>query len=226
MKRIVIALLLVLIAGTAGAQTIYDIQTGMVPENTIVQLANKTVVAVRYNGIYVSEAPHGMYNGIWVYGGNAFVGGFAEGDVVNIEGEYYEYFDLSEVDVQAGLVQLVSTGGPVPPPSVVPAAELVDPLTAEPWESCQITIPDQGYVTVLPSSYGEWFVTYGAGDVMFDDYWYDDSTVALDDCYEAATGILNYNFGSFKLEPFETGIDFCPVSTEESTFGGLKALYR
>ena len=226
MKRIVIALLLVLIAGTAGAQTIYDIQSGLVAENTVVQVANVTVVGVRYNGIYVSEAPHGMYNGIWVYGGNAFAGGFVEGDVVNIIGEYYEYFDLSEIDITAGEVIPVSTGGPVPAPSVVPASELVDPVTAEPWESCQITIPDQGYVTVLPSSYGEWFVGYVAGEIMFDDYWYDDSTVALDDCYEAATGILNFNFGDFKLEPFETGIDFCPVSTEESTFGGLKALYR
>ena len=109
MKRIVIALLLVLIAGTAGAQTIADIQTGLVPGNTLVQVTNVTVVGVRYNGIYVSEAPHGMYNGIWVYGGNAFAGGFAVGDVVHVEGEYYEYYDLSEIDVTAGNITLVAS---------------------------------------------------------------------------------------------------------------------
>lgn len=224
MKSIVIALLLVLIAGTAAAQTIFDIQTGLVPENTLVQVQNVTVTAVRYNGIFVAEAPYGEYNGIWVYA-NADLG-FAPGDIVSVQGEYYEYFGLSEIDVTAGLVQGVGAG-PVPVPSVVPAAVLVDPLTAEPWESCAITIPDQGTVMAPPPyDFGEWPVTYAEGDLIFDDFYYDDTTVMEGDCYDSVTGILFYSFGNFKMNPYEAGIEFCPVATDQETFGGLKALYR
>lgn len=223
MKRIVIALLLVLIASSAAAQTIYDIQTGLIPENTAVQVQNVTVTATRYNGIFVSEAPYGEYNSIWVYTGSDL--GFVPGDIVNIQGEYYEYYDLSEIDAGAGVV--VGAGsGPVPTPSIVPAAVLLDPVTAEPWESCAVTIPDQGYAVDVASSYGEWDVDYGLGLFLFDDYWFDASTVAAGDCYESVTGIIYYSFGSFRMNPFETGIDFCPVATDEQTFGSLKALYR
>jgi hypothetical protein len=224
MKRIAIALILVLMAGTAGAQTIFDIQTGLVPENTLVQVQNVTVTATRYNGIFVSEAPYGEYNSIWVYA-NADLG-FVPGDIVSIQGEYYEYFGLSEIDVTAGLVQAVGSG-PVPPPSVVPAGVLVDPATAEPWECCLITIPDQGTVNVPPPyDFGEWPVTYAEGDIIFDDFFYDDTTVMEGDCYDAVTGILYYSFGNFKMNPYADGIDFCPVATDQETFGGLKALYR
>jgi hypothetical protein len=222
MKRLVLAMLVLLIAAGANAQTIYDIQTGLVAENTQVQLVNVVVVAERYNGIYVSEAPHGAYNGMWVYSGAA--PGATVGDVVNIQGEYYEYYDLSEVDTQAGIIQVVGSAA-VPAPSVVPAAALVADYEA--WESCQITIPDMMTVTTAPSSYGEWFATTDGGEeIMFDDYWYDDTTVVLGDCYTSVTGCLNYNFSAFKLEVFADGITMCPVAEEVSTFGTVKSLFR
>jgi hypothetical protein len=228
MKRIVIALLLVLIASSAAAQTIYQIQTGEIAENTIVQVQNVTVTATRYNGIFISEPPFAEYNSIWVYTGDDL--GFVPGDIVNVQGEYYEYYDLSEIDAGAGVVAGVGTG-PVPVPAVVPAMVLLDPVTAEPWECCAVTIPDQGYAVDVASSYGEWDVDYGgggkvAGLLLFDDFWYDAGTVVAGDCYRSVTGIIYYSFGAYRMNPYETGIDFCPVATDEKTFGSFKALYR
>jgi len=223
MKRIAIALLLVLMASSAAGQTIFQMQTGVVPDHTIVQVQNVTVVATRYNGFYISEAPYGEYNSIWVYSGADL--GFVAGQILQLEGEYYEYYDLSEIDVSGGLAQAVGAG-PVPPPSVVPIAVLLDPVTAEPWESCPVTIPDEGVALTVASNYGEWDVGYTPGVFLFDDYWYDDSTVAVGDCYKSVTGIINFGFGVFRMNPYADGIEFCPVATDEQTFGNMKAMYR
>jgi len=222
MKRLVLVLLALLVATGVQAQTIADIQMGLVAENTQVQVMNVIVVGERYNGVFVAEAPYGAYNGIWVYTGSAPT--VTIGDVIQLQGEYYEYYDYSEIDVTAGIVQAVGTGA-LPAPSVVPAATYVaDP---EPWESCLITIPDQMAVTTAPNSYGEWFATTDGGEViMFDDYFYDDTTVLLDDCYSDVTGFLNYNFSAFKLEVLVDGITFCPVPDEASSFGAVKAIFR
>jgi len=223
MKSIVIALLLVLMAATAGAQTLYDINTGLVPQNTLVQVVNVTVTATRYNGFFCQEAPNAEYNGIWVYSGVDL--GFAPGDVVSLQGEYYNYYDVPEIDVTAGLVQPVGSG-PVPAPAVVPAAVLIGSGPLGPWVSSLVTIPDQGVVSSLPSSYGEWNVDYTEGTLLFDDYWYDDTTVMLGDCYDSVTGVIYYAFSSVRMEPLADGIDFCPIAVEEQTFGTLKAQYR
>ncbi len=47
-------------------------------------------------------------------------------------------------------------------------------------------------------------------------------------CYNNATGILNYTFSDFKLEAFADGIPIvnCTVPTDRVSLGGLKALYR
>ncbi len=227
MKKIALAILIVLIAGAAHATAIYDIQAGLVTENTLVTPCDVVVTAVTYNGIWVAEAPYGAMNGIWVYMGSDEPIDLIAGDVVCICGEYKEYYDLSEIDiVSAGLYgSVLKTGSTdVPAPSFVTAAEL-----GEDWESCVVTVVDGMAVTELPSSYGEWFATATDGTVvMFDDIFYDDTTVTLEDCYNSATGVLNYTFSNFKLEVFEDGLDIvdCGVATEELAFDQIKALYR
>jgi hypothetical protein len=230
MKKIVLATLLILVAASANAGVIHDIQTGLVDTGTLVTPCDAVVVAVAYNGIWVAEAPYGAFDGIWVYMGSSDPIDFVAGDVVCICGEYKEYYDLSEIDiVAAGLYgSVVRTGSAtVPMPSYVTAAELA--ADSEPWESCAITVVDGMEVTTEPSSYGEWFATAQDGnEVMFDDIFYDDTTVVLGQCYDNATGILNFNFGAFKLEAYADGIAVvdCTVDTEDKTLSSVKALYR
>jgi hypothetical protein len=223
MKRIVIALLLVLIASSAAAQSISDIQNGLIPENTVVQLQNVTVTAARNNGFFVAEAPYGPYNGIWIY--SAADLGFVPGDIVNIIGEYYEYFGLSEVDVTVVGALVAGAGtGPVPAPYEVPAA--VYAADGEPFESCLIKLTDMLTVTAL-LDFGEWTEeTMDSTEILFDDYFFDETSLTVGDCHLSATGIPVFSFGAFKIEALADGLPACPVGVEETTFGTLKSLYR
>ena len=230
MKKIALVCLFVLVATSASAGVIHDIQTGLAAEGTLQTPCDVTVVAVAYNGIWIAEAPFGAFDGIWVYMGSDDPIDLIPGDIVCICAEYKEYYDLSELDVvSAGLYgSVLKTGtSTVPAPSYVTAAELA--ADGEPWESCAITIVDGMEVTGEASSYGEWYATALDGnEIMFDDIFYDASTVAMGDCYNNATGILHYNYSNFKLEAFADGIELtdCSVDTDEATMSAVKALYR
>jgi predicted extracellular nuclease len=230
MKQFALACLFLLVAASASAGIIHDIQTGLATEGTLQNPCDAVVTAVTYNGIWVAEAPYGAYDGIWVYLGSSEPIDFVPGDVVCICGEYKEYYGLSEIDVAAaglyGSVIQVGTQA-VPAPSLVTAAELAaDP---EMWESCVITITDGMTVVDNDLGFGEWLVEALDGNtVRFDDIFYDDTTVNIGDCYNNATGVFHYSFSNFKLEPFENGIALtdCSVDTEDATLSALKALYR
>ncbi len=231
MKTFVIATLLIMGAAGAFAQgtSIYDIQTGLITEGSLVT-PRGVVTGVTANGFFVAEAPYDGWRGIWVYRPGHTV---VPGDDVQLCGVYREYYGLSELDIPAaGLYGSVLKMGtlPVPPPNVVNAADIWGTGTdAEMWESCMILVQDGMEVSVMPNAYGEWFATALDGtEVMFDDFWYDDTIVQLLQCYNNATGILNYSFSAFKLEAFADGIPIvdCAVPTESVTFSDLKALYR
>lgn len=220
MKRIVIALLLVMLAASAQATTIQDIQTGAVTLGDAVTLTGVVVTAVRYNGMFVAEAPYGPLQQIWIFV-NADPG-VAAGDLVDVEGTYAEYYDFSEVNATAFAV---SGTAAAPAPIVVPAALLA--ADGEPYESCLINVPDQLVVTVAPNAYGEWAAQATDGtEFVFDDYWFDDTTVLLGDCYSSITGILTYSFGAYKIEPLADGIVGCTVDNETASFGTIKSLFR
>lgn len=230
MRKIVLAFLVLMMAGLAQGTTIYDIQSGFVEEGSLVTPGSAVVTAVTYNGIWVAEAPYAAMNGIWVYMGSELPIDFVPGDVVTICGEYKEYYDLTEIDIVAPgpYGSVVKTGTTdVPPSSQVTAAELAaDP---EPWESCVITIVDGMMVSELPDQYGQWYAEATDGTpVMFDDVFYDDTTVVLGECYNNATGVYNYGYGDFKLLAFVDGVELvgCEVETDQVTFDQIKSLYR
>lgn len=230
MKRIAIVLVMILLAAAAQAQTVHDMRTDLVPENTPVQVANLIVTGFEYNGAFVSSAPHGEYDSIWVYMGSGAASYPAVGDVIQIQGIFKLYYGLYEIDISAGQWALQGTS-PLPAPIVVPAAVLADPLTAAPYMCSLITIPDMLYSTA-EATYGEWFAETGSGDqVMFDNFWADYPVDELGDflpgaCFLSATGCLNFSFDAYKLAAFVDGLPACPVSAEETSFGSVKSLFR
>jgi len=230
MKKIALACLFIIVAASAYAGTIHDIQTGLVDTGTLQTPCDVTVVAVTTNGVWVAEAPFGAFDGIWVYMGSDDPITLVPGDIVTICAEYKEYYGLSELDVvSAGLYgSVLKTGtGTVPVPSFVTAAEIA--ADGEPWESCAITVVDGMEVTDPDLGFGEWEATAIDGTVVrFDDIFYDQTTVALGDCYNNATGILHYSYSNFKLEAYVDGIALtdCEVDTEDATLSSVKALYR
>ncbi len=225
MKRIAIALLLVIIATAAQAVTIEDMQTGLVVVDDLASVSGVVVVAVsnNSNGFWIAEAPYGAYNGIYAYGPNADV---AVGDVLDIvDGQYTEYYDLSELKTFDATITITGTMA-VPTPLTITAAALVADM--EPYEGCAVTVVDGMMVTEI-LSYGMWTADAMDGTpILFDDYMFDDSTVVVGDCYNNVTGIIDYSYGDYKLHPLADGVALtdCTVATDEVSFEGIKALYR
>lgn len=244
MRKIALVLGLTLLAtamfaGTALAcgTTVYDIQTDPInnPEGSLGVPCQLTVTATRSNGFYAQEAvdpgvnPGGEYSGIWIYTGAD--PGLVPGDTVDVCGVITEYFGLTELDVPAagiyGFVLKTGTGAPLAPFPVTAAQVAAD---GEPWESVQVIIIDGMEVPVaFDLGNGEWKVVALDGtNLIFDDYWYDFANVIEGQCYNSATGIYNFSFNAFKLEPFVDGIPIvnCTVSSEAVTLGSIKAMYR
>jgi len=228
MKRIAIALLLTIIAASAAqASTIEEMQTGVYASgDTTMALSGVVVVAVHgtsSNGFWISEAPYGAHNGIYAYGPNA---GIAVGDVLDIaDGEYFEYYDLSELKTFDATVTVTGTMA-VPAPTMMTANELY--ADAEPFEGCLIKLTDGMTVSVI-GSYGEWTATtIGGTDVLFDDYMFDDTTVVVGECYNSVTGIVDFTYGAYKIQPLADGVEHvdCGVPTEEISFDAVKSLFR
>jgi len=225
MKTAVLTTLIMAFALSAFAGPIYDLQTGVYAELDQVTVTDAVVTGVRYNGMFISEAPNQPYAGTWVYTGSTPA--VVTGDLVNVQGLYKEYYGFSEIDVSAdplGYAVKAGVHGFSLYPIEVTVADLA--ADAEPYEGCYIKVLDGMTVTTAPNTYGEWecesMDTPGAF-LKFDDYWYDDTTVMLGDTFSGATGCLAYSFGNFLLEIFEIET---AVSTDATTLDQVKSLFR
>ncbi|MBC8425577.1 hypothetical protein H8E07_15795 [bacterium] len=232
MNKLVIVLVL-LMAGTAVAGPIFDVQTGAYTVGDEVTISGAVVTGVRYNGCFISEDPTGPYTGVWVYVGSGNLDPMiTAGTVVDVKGLYEEYYDFTEINVTTDATgyctYMGDFGGTLVPTSVTVAQLNADP---EAFEGCFIAVLGLMIVTDNDLGYGEWEaeVMDDPGQfIYFDDYWYDPVDVMIGDCFCCAVGVVYYSFGVYKLEPFDGSICFmgCPVANEELTFGDVKALYR
>lgn len=224
MRNLVIVSLIVMLAAAAQAGVISDLQQGVYEEGAPIEVIGATVVDVTGSGAFITELPVGPYSGVWVYVGDHTM---LPGDIVNVQGVYEEYYDLTEINASDGAYEVTSSGA-VPAPYSLTAAELnADP---EAFESVAICITDRFIITEV-ADYGEWFAQSTESDeiVMFDDFWFEQplpEQVGL--CFEGACGVLNYSFSAFKLEVFADGIveiGDCTVATEATTLTEIKALF-
>jgi hypothetical protein len=236
--QLLILMLLILISAASAlacGDAIYTLQTDPGRVGSLGVPCDVIVTATRPNGFFCQQVadpgvnPGGEYSGIWVYTGSDL--GYVPGDILAICGLVKEYFDLTEIDVPAaGLYgSVLKTGsGPTLPPYYVTAAQLA--ADSEPWESVQITITDGMEVPVgFDLGHGEWNVVALDGTpLIFDDYWYNFLNVMEGQCYNNATGIYTFGFGTFRLEPYVDGIPIvnCAVGVETVSLGAIKAMFR
>ena len=193
--------------------SIEDVQGGVVTPGQLIELAEVVVTGVDIAGsgdgigMFVSESTGGMYSGLWVYtavGAEAF----SVGQTVDVVGWYEEYDNggawpatLTEIDIAAhpldSGITVSSNPAPQPNPTVVPVADLLAEVTAEPWEGALITIEN---LTVVDADlgYGEWSVDGGA---RVDDKLYAFGVLSPGDTFTSITGVLDYSYGDYKLEP-------------------------
>jgi len=228
--KLIATVLLLLAALPAFAGTIIDLQMGAYTVGSQVVVEDAVVTGVRYNGFFMTEDPNAPYAGVWVF--TSAAPGVAVGDLVDVAGLYEEYYGFTEINVFTdpnGYVTLLGEHQGAIYPLPVTVTDLA--TNGEAYEGCFIMVTDGMIVVTAPNSYGEWQVeSYEApGQYLWmDDYWYDDTSVQLGDCYDCATGMLAYSFGVFKLEPIADAICVvdCTVANEDLSFGEIKALFK
>ncbi|MDP6418476.1 MAG: hypothetical protein QF492_07005 [Candidatus Krumholzibacteria bacterium] len=219
MKKLVFASLAMVLAVAASAGVIYDLNMDMYAEGDIVVVEGAVVTAVRSSGFSITENANGPYGACWVYTGTGNHSNVI-GDVVNLTGEYDDYYGLTEIK---NLTQLDTVGNAPVDPFAISAAGLA--ADHEAFEACVISIGNDFTVDEL-LSYGEWLATADDGtQLQFDDYWFDESGLAVGDCFAGPKGMYTYTYSAFKLNPFADGVGECGVATANSSFSLIKSLY-
>ncbi|MCA9660434.1 MAG: hypothetical protein KC486_18970 [Myxococcales bacterium] len=188
-----------------GAVTIYQIQQGEVPVDSIVKVNNvvvSTPVQADNGAVFVQEMAGGEYSGIYLYMYDEVLMGLdlAPGDVINLTGEYTEFYDFSEITVKAPEdIQIVSSGAP-PTPEVVNAADIATGgAKAEAYESVLVTVQNVT-VTNPDLGFGEFEVE---SSLHVDDFFYPNMGPSYPSgtTIDSITGAMLYNFEEFKLAP-------------------------
>ncbi len=235
MKRVLsFALGLAVLAAGASASfaddRIEDIQLGLFNENDPVEVNGVIVTAVGVFGVFVQEPEpnftDGQWSGIWVYTGADNPVGIAEGDLVNVRGDYIEFFDFSEIDASNGgsdNIDIISSDNTVPGPYDVTIAEVNDTgANAEGYESVLIRVDssDPTLYAYGEDDFGEWYVrteSDGTGDSLLVEQYsgFDYDVPAAGTELEYVQGVLVFNFSQYKIAPRDClrdlGLDCPPV---------------
>lgn len=232
MALLAITVLCVPMAQAGLLCTIYEIQAGAVPENTVVDVRNVVVTGVGFYGFYAQETdPHPVherrYSGIWVYTNQNH--SCHKGDLVNIYGLYKEYFGFSEIDLNNPDYYYESVGtATIPDPVEVLISEIAtqaSPL-AEAYEGVLVRV-DRNAATLYsraPNQFNEWYVStspvIGQGDSMM--IAHENAKPGFDFEYDTpepgsqltfVQGPLKYSYNNFKIVPRDCPTDLgapCP----------------
>ncbi|MFO8070767.1 MAG: hypothetical protein R6V85_02725 [Polyangia bacterium] len=194
-----------------GADTIYDVQQGNVSENDVVTIEGAIVTSPVHEEeqyVFIEDPQAGAFSGILLYLYNEpfAAADLQRGDVVDVTGEYQEYYDMSQIVVQ-NTGDLVETGtASLPAPEVVSSADVATGGSqAEDYEGVLVEI-ESPTVTNTDAGYGQFEVD---DTLLVDDFFFSGGqgpsgempAVAVGDGFTALRGVLIYHFDDFKLAP-------------------------
>ncbi len=185
------------------ANTIYEIQQGMVPLMSPVSIKGAVVTSpltFKKDGFFIQDPMGGEYSGIYVYiAANAVT--VKPGDVVDIEGTYDEYFEFSQIEVTDPMKVVVTGTAPVPAPAVVLAADVTaGGPKQENYEGVLVTVQNVT-VAAVNAMFGEFELTEG---LFVDDLFFakaDWKLPMVADTYMSLTGPLSFSFMEARLNP-------------------------
>jgi len=149
------------------------------------------VTGVFSQGFFIEEKPGGAWKGIYVYPGYGWTPDVSVGDSVEVIGTVSEYYGFTEINSSSYTVLASTT---LPDPVTVTTGAASD----EQYEGVLLYLQHVA-CTNADLGYGEWEVNDGSGPLRVDD-WGVSWSPAVGDTYNL-TGILNYSFGNYKLEP-------------------------
>ena len=208
---------------------IYAVQDGTIPEGTRVEIKSVVVTGADYlasgnfNGVFVQEPLSGPESGIWVYT-SSDQGAFTVGQMVDIVAWTEEYRSdssawpedetVTELNVgshtaatgtngeDAAIVLSAATPATISPEVV--ASSLFATADIERYEGVLITVEGIA-ATSAEDTYGNWTTNVGI-QVSNKLYTYNAdgdgvSQVASGQAFTSITGVLDQNYGSYKLCP-------------------------
>lgn len=172
--------------------TIYEIQYSIAGPSSFEGLqviTNGIVTGVAENGYFLQDGA-GAWNGIFVY---EFFPNIDQGDEVNIMATVAEYYDKTEL---AYIVEytILSSGNQLPEAISLNTLD----VNQENYEGVLVHI-DNAECISYNSEYGEWIVNDGSGEIMINDLMYA-YIPTIGEIYDI-TGVVDYAYGSFKIEP-------------------------
>ena len=179
---------------TPASASIYDIQhtnanSGDSPYANQQVSSGGIVNYVRYNGSFYLQSGAGPWTGIYVYDSTLNV---SIGDSITFDADVYEYYNLTELKNISNL-SIISSGN-----SILVNSASTNDANSESYEGCLIKTSN-AECTNANGSFGEWTINDGSGPVQVDDFLFSYSPTqnALYD----VTGLVDYNYGEFKILP-------------------------
>ncbi|MGB0645712.1 MAG: lamin tail domain-containing protein [Bradymonadia bacterium] len=183
---------------------IQRIQQGLIADGTSVTVTNAVVVATAGDdGFFIADGSEEAYSGIYVYHPGTASLGLRPGLLVTLVGLVKEYFDLTEIVMNADAEVLIVGEAPTPNPAYISADDLCNADTLEPWEGVLISLDN-----VRVDSVGEFggFVVTNRSEACALAVNPLISPIELgrifrDQNLARVTGVLHYAFESFQLLP-------------------------
>ena len=191
--------------------SIYDIQMGVYAEGTELTVSGAVVttpvIPGDNAGFFIQSAEGGEFNGIYIYMYDEVAEAYSPtvGDVIDITGEYAEFYENSQLKVTAAENITVTGSG---------AEVVVSELTAEPesweaYESVMVKLTD-AEITDASKLY-EWGAVQLAIGCWMDNVFtnYEAETCGT---YESITGPITYSYEKYSILP-RTEADLVGYST-------------
>ncbi|GJQ61889.1 MAG: hypothetical protein SCALA702_09420 [Melioribacteraceae bacterium] len=173
----------------AEIQTTPDLQSGPSPYVDEVVKTSGIVTGVEEDGFFIQDGA-GEWNGVWVYNPGATV---AVGDDVTVTGTVVEYFDLTEID---DITEIIVNSSGNPAPDIYMTTTIG--FQVEALEGVLVGVENAECVNP-DLNHGEWGIDDGSGEGRVDDVFFA-YVPTLGNIYNV-TGIVNYSFDNFKIEP-------------------------
>ena len=192
---------------TGGAEnTIYEIQEGAAmgtfADGTLVSIKGVVVtspVSAVGSLAFVEEPEGGAWSGISIYLWSevALAVTLQPGDVVDIVGEYTEFYDASQIIIEnVGDITVVSSAA-LPGPEVVAAGEVAQ----EQWEGVRVRV-DAAVVAEPNDGFGQYVLE---GGIKIGNLFIDLPAAQAGGTFSSITGPVAYSFNEFKLSPIDLG---------------------
>ena len=176
--------------------TISEVQGELFASPLIEQVVTVTgiVTATTNEYSYFIQDGTGAWNGVYIYDNTNLP---AIGDLIIIEGEVSEYYDLTEIS-NITYYEIVSSGNDLP--AAVDLGTGFIGESGEPYEGCLVRIVN-AVCTTPDAEFGQGYFNDSSGDCMVDDMLYAPDPAWVQDEYYTITGVLTYSYEEYKIEP-------------------------